>query len=115
MTLITTGLTNGGATAHYRFQYDDSLSAPINPTGPEPARTNAMIAACENDFNLMSGWFGNIALTVSTPISVNVKPGSYASAGWGPPIDLIPGNASNAILCSYLLVSEVTEMFMMAQ
>lgn len=115
MTLTSAGLTNGGVTAHYRFQYDDSLAAPINPGGPEPARTNAMIAACENDFNLISGWFGNIALTVSTPIAVNVVPGPYASAGWGPPITLTPGNASNAILCRYLLVSEVTEMFMLAQ
>ncbi|MCS6305335.1 MAG: hypothetical protein H8K07_16965 [Nitrospira sp.] len=112
MALTTTGLTNGGTTTHYQFQYDDSLAG---AGGPEPARTNAMMAACENDFNLMSGWFGNIALTVSTPIAVNVVPGPYASAGWGPPITLKPGNASNAILCRYLLVSEVTEMFMLAQ
>ena len=112
MTLVTNGLTNGGLTTHYQFQYDDSLAG---AGGPEPARTNAMIAACENDFNLMSGWFGNIALTVSTPITVNVEPGPYASAGWGPPIRLTPGNASNAIVCRYLLVSEVTEMFMLAQ
>ncbi len=112
MALVTTGLTNGGATTHYRFQYDDSLAG---AGGPEPARTNTMIAACEDDFDLMSGWFGNIALTVATPITVNVVPGAYASAGWGPPITLTPGNASDAILCRYLLVSEVTEMFMLAQ
>lgn len=41
MTLISTGLTNGDVTTHYRFQYDDSLNAPINPTGPEPARLSA--------------------------------------------------------------------------
>jgi hypothetical protein len=112
MTLVTTGLTNGGSTTHYNFQYDDSLAG---PGGPEPARTNALIAAAENDFTLMSGWFGNIALTVATPITVNVSPGGYASAGWGPPIRLTPGDASDANLCRYLLVSEVTEMFMMAQ
>ena len=112
MALTTAGLTNGGLTTHYQFQYDDSLSG---PGLPEPARTNAVIADCENDFNLMSGWFGNIGLTVGTPITVNVQPGPYASAGWGPPIRLTPGNGSNAILCRYLLVSEVTEMFMLAQ
>lgn len=112
MALTTAGLTNGGLTTHYQFQYDDSLSG----AGlPEPARTNQVIAACENDFNLMSGWFGNIALTVGIPITVNVGPGPYASAGWGPPITLTPGNGSNSILCRYLLVSEVTEMFMLAQ
>jgi hypothetical protein len=112
MALVTTGLTNGGSTTHFNFQYDNSLSGAGKP---EPARTNALIAAAENDFNLMSGWFGNIALTVSTPITVNVSPGGYASAGWGPPIRLTPGDASDATVCRYLLVSEVTEMFMMAQ
>ncbi len=68
MALTTTGLPNGGVTAHYAFQYDDSLSPPINPTGPEPARTIAVIGACENDFNLLSGWFANIALDVGLPI-----------------------------------------------
>jgi hypothetical protein len=72
MALTSTGLTNGGRTAHYQFQFDDSLSAPINPGGPEPARTNAVIAACENDFNQMSGFFGNIGLDVTTIIAVNV-------------------------------------------
>jgi hypothetical protein len=112
MTLVTTGLTNGGSTTHYNFQYDDSLAGPGRP---EPARTNELIAHAEDDFTLMSGWFGNIALTVSTPITVNVSPGSYASAGWGPPIRLTPGDASDSTVCRYLLVSEVTEMFMMAQ
>jgi hypothetical protein len=31
MALTTKNLTNNGATAHYKFQYDDSLAAPINP------------------------------------------------------------------------------------
>jgi len=55
MAYITTGLTNGGVTTHYKFSYDKSLAA---PAGPEPARTNAVIAACEADYNLMHGWFG---------------------------------------------------------
>jgi hypothetical protein len=72
MALTTKNLSNNGATAHYKFQYDDSLAAPINPGGPESARTNAVTAACEADFNPMSGWSSNIALDVSTPILVNV-------------------------------------------
>ncbi len=110
MTLVTTGLTNGGLTTHYQIQYDDSLSA---ADGMD--RGNALIATCENDFNLMSGWFGGIALTVATPITVNISPGPYASASWGPPITLTPGNGSDIALVRYLLVSEVTEMFMLAQ
>src|SRR4051812_13326209 len=65
--LLTTGLTNAGRTTHYQFQYVASLSLT-----PEPARTNAVIAACENDFQLMAGWFNNLALDVTGPIAVNV-------------------------------------------
>jgi hypothetical protein len=116
MTLISTGLTNGGVTTHYHFQYDDSLSAsPTNPTGPEPARTNAVIAACENDYNLMSGWFGNIPLTVSTPLSVNVVLGSGGASWSGGTITLKVRNTDNGIHCRYVLIAEVTEMFMLAQ
>jgi hypothetical protein len=110
MALVTTGLTNGGRTTHYQIQYDDSLSS---ADGKD--RANKLIAVCENDFALMSGWFGGIALTVSIPITVQITPGPYASAGWGPPIRLTPGNGSDINLVRYLLVSEVTEMFMMAQ
>lgn len=118
MALTTTGLTNGGVTAHYRFQYDDSLSAPINPGGPEPARTNAVIAACENDFNLMSGWFGNIALDVNFTIPVNVTQNgggaSWSLSGGNLIVTINPSNGS-ANFVRYLLVSEMTEQFMRAQ
>jgi hypothetical protein len=128
MALTTNGLTNGGVSTHYRFQYDDSLAAPLNPGGPEPARTNAMIAACESDFNLMSGWFGNINLDVNFPISVNVippgQPGACTNPGacWG----LSSGNLSVTIsdsnlntiganIVRYLIVSEMVEQFMRVQ
>jgi hypothetical protein len=110
MALTTAGLTNGGVTTHYKIQYDDSLSA---ADGKD--RANALIAVCEADYNLMSGWFGGIALTVGTPVTVNISPGGYASASWGPPITLTPGNGSSLTIVRYLLVSEVTEMFMLAQ
>ena len=47
---VSTGLTNGGSTTHYKFQYDEKLGG---AGGIEPARTNAVIAACEGDFNWM--------------------------------------------------------------
>jgi hypothetical protein len=118
MTLTSTGLTNGGDTAHYRFRYDDSLSPPINPGGPEPARTNAVIAGCENDFNLMSGWFGNIALDVNIRISVNVTQNSggasWSLSGGNLTITINPGNGA-ANFIRYLLVAEMVEQFMRAQ
>jgi hypothetical protein len=110
MTYTTVGLTNNGRTPHYQIQYDDTLS---QADGVD--RANALIAVCEGDFTLMSDWFDNIALTVGIPITVQIAPGSYASASWGPPITLIPGNGSSITVVRYLLVSEVTEMFMLAQ
>ena len=126
MALTSSGLNNGGVTLNYRFQYDDSLQqSPSNPSGPEPARTNQLIAAAESDFNLMSGWFGNIALDVNSPISVNIippgLPGACAGTGacWGTSsrnltVTLTLNNATVAIQ-RYLLASEMTEQFMRAQ
>jgi hypothetical protein len=118
MALTNTGLTNNGVTAHYTFQYDDSLSAPINPGGPEPARTNAVIAACENDFNLMAGWFGNIALDVNFTIPVNVTQNgggaSWNLSGGNLTVTINPSNG-NAAFVRYLLVAEMVEQYMRAQ
>jgi len=76
MAYVTTGLTSGGVTAHYKFSYDEALGG---PGGSEPARTNAVIAACETDYNLMSGWFGG-GLTV-TGMTVQVTTQSNG-ASW---------------------------------
>ena len=62
MAPTSAGLTNGGQTTHYQFTYDNSLGG---TGGIEPARTNQVLANCEADFNLMSGWFDNIALDVN--------------------------------------------------
>jgi hypothetical protein len=118
MAQTSNGLTNGGATAHYQFSYDDSLSAPINPGGPEPARTNAVIAACEADFNQMAGWFGNIALDVNftIPVSITQNGGgaSWSLSGGNLSITINPGNGNQAFV-RYLLVAEMVEQYMRAQ
>lgn len=112
MALITTNLTNGGRTAHYQIKYDDSLS---QADGQD--RANALIGVCENDFNLMTGWFGGIALPYTIPYEVQINPGGGASASWGsgPPISLVPGNGAPVDTLRFLLVAEVTEMFMLQQ
>ena len=118
MALTSAGLTNGGVTTHYRFQYDDSLSAPINPGGPEPARTNAVIAGCETDFTLMAGWFGNIALDVNFTIPVNVTQnggGASWSLGGGNLTVTINPSTGSASFIRYLLVAEMVEQYMRAQ
>ena len=117
MAFVTTGLTNSGVTAHYRFSYDSALSG---SGGPEPARTNAVIATCESDHALMSGWFGG-GLTV-TGMSVQVTTQSHGASWNGTStsstIELNAQGSSysgNPAYLRYLLIAEVTEIFMMTQ
>jgi len=99
-----------GTTTHYKIYYDDSLSA-----ADGQQRANALLGVCESDYAIMADWFGGIALPYPLPIEVHVDPGGYASASWGPPISLRPGNGSSLTVVRYLLVAEVVEMFMLAQ
>jgi len=112
MALTTKNLVNGGQTAHYAFQYDDSLAG-----GAEPGRTNGVLAACEGDFTLMSNWFRGTNLDVDFRIPVNVTQNG-GGARWGlsgrnltVTINPASGGAS---LVRYLLVSEMVEQFMRA-
>jgi hypothetical protein len=119
MAQITTGLV-GNPTTHYSFSYDSSLQrTTTNPTGLEPARTNALIAACEGDFNLMSGWFSNPVLDYTIPCTVQVTQfGGGASWGLGGgklTVTLNPGGGGGVTMLRYLLVSEMTEQFMREQ
>jgi hypothetical protein len=115
MALTASGLANGGDTVHYRFQYDDSLTG-----GLEPARTNAVVAACEGDFNLMTNWFRGTNLDdVDFRIPVNVTQNA-GGASWGIPpssrsltVTINPG-LGDAPFVRYLLVSEMVEQFMRA-
>jgi hypothetical protein len=119
MVQITTGLV-GNPTTHYSFSYDSSLQrTAANPGGPEPARTNSVIQACETDFNWMSGLFGNPSLDYRIPCTVQVTQfgggAAWSTDGAGNlSITLNPASA-NAAHCRYLLVAEITEQFMREQ
>jgi hypothetical protein len=119
MALTTNGLTNGGVTAHYNFSYDDSFAG---PGGAEPARTNAVIAQCENDYNLMSGWFGGSVNVTGMTVQVTATNGVGASWGGSATSSTITLQDAqgtsfrfNPAYLRYLLIAEVTEIFMMAQ
>ena len=120
MAQITTGLTNAGQTTHYAFSYDSSLQqGTANPTGPEPARTNAVIAAVEADFTQMTGWFGGISLDVNLRIPVKVTQNG-GGAGWSLSggnltVTINPTVSGTAVDVRYLLVAEMVEQFMRAQ
>src|SRR5271166_5559541 len=117
MAYTTTGLTNGGVTPHYRFSYDQALGG---PGGVEPARTNAVIAACEGDYNLMSGWFGGGVSVTGMSVQVTTQSNGASWSG-SPSSTTIQLNAqgasysSNPAYLRYLLIAEVVEIFMLAQ
>jgi hypothetical protein len=103
-------LVNVGSTTHYSVSYDDSLSQADGLT-----RAQQLLGLCEQDYELMASWFPGLSLPYSLPVAVNIVPGGYAGASWGPPISLRPGNGSSLTVVRYLLVAEVVEMFMLAQ
>src|SRR5579863_7013127 len=105
MAYITTGLTNGGVTTHYSFSYDDSLQqSATNPNGPEPARTNAIIAACEADYNLLSGWFGGTVDVTGVKVQVTtLNDGAHwGGSGTDSTVQLKPGGSSYTDDAAYL-------------
>jgi len=122
MAFTSAGLTNNGRTTHYQIQYDDSFS-----TVDGRDRANVLLASCEADFLLMSSWFAGVNLIFSYPIPVQIA-NDVGGAGWSDPPDwevevihpstvitIKPGTGTSAALIRYLLVSEVTEMFMASQ
>ncbi len=117
MAYITTGLSNGGVTTHYKFSYDQALAA---PAGPEPARTNAVIAACEADYNLMNGWFGGgVSVTgMSVQVTTQSNGASWSGSASSSTIKLKGQGAAysnNPAYLRFLIIAEVVEIFMMAQ
>ena len=65
------------AAPHYQIQYDDSLS---QADGMD--RANALIAACEQDYALMSGWFGVLKLAGATMTALMLQPNGTRFGGW---------------------------------
>ena len=111
----------------YKIWYDSSRQkTAANPKGPEPDRTNALIAACEADFALLQDWFGPTKFQFPIWVPVNVLVANLdGGAEWDTttsyctlkPNDTVHGRkpADQVTFLRYLLVQEVAEMFMFAQ
>lgn len=106
---VSTGLSNGGATAHYVFSYDSSLTA----GGLEPGRTQTLLNNAEGDYAIMAGWFTGVTPAGPAPIKVYVTRLTGGANNTGD-IRLKPNTNSPNELRAYL-VSEVTESFMDGQ
>ena len=113
MAFVNTGLSNGGRTAHFRIGYDPAL-----PSGLTLAR--GLQSTCESDYQDMATWFG--MQLHDLPIYVHIGNLS-GGASWSdnssssPTVTIKPVGSGPVTLTQirYLLVSEVTEIFMSAQ
>jgi len=114
-------LANGGRTAHYQISYDDTFSA-----ADGWVRAAQLMDNCEDDFNLMQEWFSGVNFQFSFPINVQIAnatggaswndpPNIALPFGYSPTVTINPGTGTTANFIRYLLVSEVTEMFMASQ
>lgn len=114
MAFVTTGLPNDGHTNHFQVRYDPTL-----PSGLALAR--ALLGTCESDYRDMAGWFGLDLHDL--PIQVNLANqgggASWADGITGPPgVTVKPLDGTGRATLTqirYLLVSEITEVFMSAQ
>lgn len=124
MAFTSAGLTNGGNTDHFSFEYDDSL-----PSSAGVVRTNAVIQNCESDWVLLRSWFPGVDFVYHFPIPVQI--GSAAAAGSGswspksqferitssgaPTVSINLPNGDAAMNVRFLIIAEVSEMFMESQ
>ena len=126
-TFTNQGLPNNGVTSagHYNVAYDTSFSG---ADGLDLAAN--LMAICESDFALMSKWFGNISLPLGAPIVVQIANSTGGGATtYAVDVPLIGSNTvtvttklgalkpggTSVVYLRFLLIAEVTEIFMLMQ
>jgi hypothetical protein len=109
MGFTSAGLSNNGATTHYRISYDTTFSQTDGVN-----RAGALLAQCEQDFALMQSWFGGVSAGFA-PLSVQIANATGGASWNGSSVTINPGTGTPVSLIRYLLVSEVVEEFMASQ
>ena len=117
----TQGLPNGGKTGRYAISYEESL-----PDASGLLLARDLMNTCDEDFDLMAGWFAGTDFEFSFPVKVQLE-NAVGGASWDDPADIslpfgysptvqvkavMPTPEAGVDFVRYLLVSEVTEMFM---
>jgi hypothetical protein len=112
-----------GKTQHYAFTYDST--AFLSSTDPEDGcdLCNALMNVVEQDFTLMQSRFPNVDFSTQWTFSFAVKVTQQSSTvqygdRWtvaGPTISLTSPTGMSVDFPRYLLIDEVTEMFMAVQ
>ncbi|MGZ6692875.1 MAG: hypothetical protein ACXVHQ_36390 [Solirubrobacteraceae bacterium] len=125
----TTGLPNNGRTQYFNFQYDSSLS---QARGLD--LVTDVMNYCDADLSQLAAWFSGRQLDMSPPINVSFT--TVATDADGSPTDPVGGGWMGAVawplqvtisigefpmgsgtptmLARYILVEEVSEMYMRA-
>ncbi len=106
------GVPNNGVTGKGYFQVGYDSDATKATTSGKPGAQN-LYPFVDDDFELMQTWFPSIKLRYSFPIQLILTTDAGNGASWGPPVKLFP--ITDSWFLRYLVVSEVTEMFMQAQ
>jgi hypothetical protein len=121
MAFVTTSLPNNGVTTHYAVSYDDALA---KTAGLD--RALDLLNYCESDLALIQSWFTGVNYQFAFPIYVQITGDSGGARWMDPPdialwfgfhtsIDIMPGPNPTTGLIRFLVVAEVTEMFMASQ
>lgn len=114
MSIVSTGLSHDGRTTHFQIRYDTALPSAL-------PLAQGLLAACESDYRDMAGWFGLDLDDLPLQVTITNQGGgaSWHDGITSPPsITIKPlDDTGHATLTQirYLLVSEVTEIFMSAQ
>jgi hypothetical protein len=130
MAYVTTGLPTNGRTQFFNFQYDAALS-----TARGLDLATDLMQHCDDHLALLASWFSGRHLDMSPPIHVSLNtvatdgagnPTQSPSGRWGRSggpfplqmtinigeLQMLRGTAP--MLARYLLISEVSEMYMRA-
>jgi hypothetical protein len=109
MGFTTAGLANGGKTAHFEFSYDTTFA---KADGAD--RTNAVLAKCEQDFNVMQGWFAGVSPKYGS-VTVQIVNANTGASWSNSTITVTAPPGASAGFVRYLLASELVEQFMWSQ
>jgi hypothetical protein len=107
MSFITSGLPDGGRTAHFEIAYEESSSL----DGRD--RATALLETCDDDYELMSRWFRGVELS-GGPVNVGISTSSEGRDPGQAHITIFPGPQARPGRVRYLFVAEASKLFMRA-
>jgi hypothetical protein len=107
--MATPGYIDLPSSNHFTFEYNNQLNSDI-----ARAIGKALLDTAEQNFNTLSSWFGGVIPT-GTPFLVKINLGGGGGSNDNiKNINLTVGATTNFNYCRFVLVAEVSEIFMRA-